>query len=316
MEKFSTFARSVVGESPILRGVYCQDSSLAVNHKDFCFAAVADGHGSPCYLRTDRGSRFAVICALECVSEFLEALREAEEMLEDEKQRLQLFTQLWRSIVSRWHEMTEQDYIGHPFTAEELERIPQRYAFYRDRYLDGNYIDAYGTTLVFAVMTREFAFCGQIGDGSCVAIDCDGGASEPVPEDPRCHENVTTSMCQDDAVLSGRFTYFSADALPAAIFLGTDGIENSYWSKQQLYGFYQGLALTFSEYELAEADKQLHDFLPEMTRKGSGDDVSCAGIFCRPALEAISDTLMDAVRSVEDDETDETPRSKNIPDEE
>ncbi len=295
MEKISVFARSCTGDTHLKRGLICQDSSLAVDKEKFSFAAVADGHGSPCYLRTERGSRFAIRCAYECVSEFLDSLDEAEEILDDEQQRLQLFTQLWRSIVSRWHDMTEKDHRDDPFTPEELDRIPEKFSYYRERYMNGNYIDAYGTTLLFAVITYDFAFCGQIGDGSCVVIDCDGEISKPVPEDPRCYENVTTSMCQDDAVLSGRFGYFPAAALPAAVFLGTDGIENSYWSEEQLYGFYEGLALTFAENELSEGDRQLKEFLPEMTRKGSGDDVSCAGFFCREALEKIAGKLHDSV---------------------
>ena len=66
--------------------------------------------------------------------------------------------------------------------------------------------------------------------------------------------------------------------MPAAVFLGTDGVENSYATETELHGFYIGLARTVSENGLDEGVRQLAEFLPVMTKKGSGDDVSCAGI--------------------------------------
>ena len=165
--------------------------------------------------------------------------------------------------------------------------------------MSGRYIEAYGTTLAFAVVTENFALCMQIGDGSCVVLDENGEASEPVPEDPRCYDNVTTSMCQDDAALSYRYAYFPKDRIPPAIFLGTDGIENSYWSDEQLFGFYRGLALTFCECGIKDGVEQLKAFLPEMTRRGSGDDVSCSGVIDIERLKAIEDKLREALLAAE-----------------
>lgn len=278
MENYLIFANSTVGASHLKRELVCQDSSLCADRKKYSFAAVADGHGSLCYLRTERGSHFAVECALECVDEFMESLADSVEVLDSEKGRESLLNQLWRSIVSRWHERVEADFSIKPFTEEELSRIPEKYAYYRERYNSGRFMDAYGTTLVFSVMAENFAFCIQIGDGSCSAFFPDGTIVSPIPDDPDCHDNVTTSLCQDDAVLSARYCYFSGDAMPAAIFLGTDGVENSYATEYELHGFYIGLARTVSENGLDEGVRQLAEFLPVMTKKGSGDDVSCAGI--------------------------------------
>ena len=299
MEKYSSFAHSCIGENHIKKGIECQDSSLHIDNSLYSFASTADGHGSLCYLRTERGSEFAVDCALECVNEFLSGLKTAEADLSSEKEREMLFDQLWRSIVSRWHTTAEEDFRFEPFTEEELDRIPEQFDYYRERYLSGRYIEAYGTTLAFAVVTEDFALCIQIGDGSCVVLNADGEVCEPVPEDPRCYDNVTTSMCQDDAVLSYRYAYFPKDEIPAAIFLGTDGIENSYWSKEQLYGFYRGLALTFIECGLDEGVRQLSAFLPEMTRRGSGDDVSVSGIIDMERLRAIEDILREKLSADE-----------------
>ena len=297
MEKFTSFAQTSIGASHLSREIVCQDSSFAADYEGYSFAAAADGHGSPCYLRTERGSQFAVDCAAECVAEFFEGLEGAEEVLADERQREQLFNQLWRSIIARWHDKAEQDFRNEPFTEEEIGRIPEKFAHYRTRYEQGEYISAYGTTLLFAAVTDNYAFGAQIGDGKCVVIDGDSNVYAPVPEDPRCYENVTTSMCQDDAALSARFFYLPKGLLPAAVFLCTDGVENSYWNEEQLFGFFRGLALTMVENGMEEGVRQLGEFLPAMTRKGSGDDVSCSGIIDMQKLSACSDGIREDIAS-------------------
>ena len=297
MEKFTSFAQTSIGASHLSREIVCQDSSFAADYEGYSFAAAADGHGSPCYLRTERGSQFAVDCAAECVAEFFEGLEGAEEVLADERQREQLFNQLWRSIIARWHDKAEQDFRNEPFTEEEIGRIPEKFAHYRTRYEQGEYISAYGTTLLFAAVTDNYAFGAQIGDGKCVVIDGDSNVYAPVPEDSRCYENVTTSMCQDDAALSARFFYLPKGLLPAAVFLCTDGVENSYWNEEQLFGFFRGLALTMVENGMEEGVRQLGEFLPAMTRKGSGDDVSCSGIIDMQKLSACSDGIREDIAS-------------------
>lgn len=291
MENIASFAQTNIGASHLSREIVCQDSSFAADHEKYSFASVADGHGSACYLRTERGSRFAVECAAECVGEFLEGLENAEELLADQRQREELFNQLWRSIVSRWHDKTEKDFMDEPFTEEEYSRIPEKFAHYRTRYEEGEYIGAYGTTLLFAVVTDNYAFGMQIGDGKCVVIDGDSNVFAPIPEDPRCYENVTTSMCQDDAALSARYFYLPKGLMPAAVFLCSDGVENSYWNEEQLFGFFRGLALTIVENGMEEGVRQLGDFLPAMTKKGSGDDVSCSGIINMKKLCSCSDGI-------------------------
>ena len=291
MEKTLSFAQTSIGASHLSRELICQDSSLAADYENYSFAAAADGHGSPCYLRTDRGSKYAVECAAECVAEFLDGIENAAEVLADQRQREELFNQLWRSIIARWHDKTEQDFKNEPFTEEEYSRIPEKFAYYKKRYESGEYIGAYGTTLLFAVVTEDYAFGAQIGDGKCVVIDGDSNVFAPIPEDPRCYENVTTSMCQDDAALSARFFYLPKGLMPAAVFLCTDGVENSYWNEEQLFSFFRGLALTIVENGMEDGTAQLAEFLPAMTKKGSGDDVTCSGIINMPKLCACSDGI-------------------------
>lgn len=295
MENYSAFAKTFIGTNHIKRSIECQDFSIAVNNENYAFAAVADGHGSSQYLRTAKGAQLCIQSAAECIDEFLDKLENGSEKLSSKKERNLIFSQLWRSIVSKWHEYTEQDYNQNPFTEEELGNIPADKNNYLEKYLSGDYLRAYGTTLILTAVTDDFAFCMQIGDGKCVAIGDNAETWEPVPHDSRCYDYVTTSMSQDDAVLSGRFCYFERDKIPPALFVGSDGVDDSYGNDELLYAFYRGLALTFAQSGLDEGLNQLSEFLPEMTRKGSGDDISCAGIIWQKKLSEQSEILLKAV---------------------
>lgn len=291
MENYSSFSCTCIGASHLSRRLICQDYSFESNNDDFVFAATADGHGSLQYLRTEKGSEFAVQAAYECAGEFVESLKDAEEALSNEKQRISLLDQLWRDVVERWNNLIYEDYTQRPFTEEELDRIPERFSYYRETYLGGDYADAYGTTLAFAVITDTYAFCMQIGDGTCVSITRDGRAEEPLPPDMRCHDNITTSLCQEEAADLGRYAFFAGDNIPAAIYMGTDGIEKSYWDHSQLWDFYKGLSLAFVRNGLDEGFRQLTEFLPELSEIGSGDDVSCAGIYNADLLAVCEEEL-------------------------
>ncbi len=278
MENYFAFAETCIGESHLRHNTICQDSSLCVNNDKYALAAVADGHGSVQYLRTKIGSQLCVECALECIDEFLSSIDYAAEAMATEKQRTELFSQLWRSIVSLWHQRAEEHYNNNPFTEEELSLIPESLIRYRERYQRGDFLGAYGTTLIALAITEDFGFCIQIGDGTCVAVDKQGNICEPVPADENCYGCVTTSICQEDAVQSVRFCYFDKKSIPEAAFLGTDGVEDSYGDFELMHRFYAGLAGIFVSCGTDDGIKQLKEFLPRLTKEGNGDDVSVAGI--------------------------------------
>ena len=70
---------------------------------------------------------------------------------------------------------------------------------------------AYGATLIGAIITDSYWFGIHIGDGKCVSFSSEGEASEPIPWDEMCYNNVTTSICSPSAV--SEFRYFFSRAL-------------------------------------------------------------------------------------------------------
>ena len=95
------------------------------------------------------------------------------------------------------------------------------------------------------LVTDEYSFGLQIGDGKCVYIDADGKFSEPIPWDENCQLNVTTSICDSDAI--DEFRYFVTENTPTAVFIGSDGIDDSYASDEELYALYRSILKIFIE---------------------------------------------------------------------
>ena len=188
-----------------------------------------------------------------------------------------MMLQFEKSILNEWHRKVQTDIEEHPFSEEELsilsEKSKQRYE--SDEAADKH--KAYGTTLIAFVVTDNYAFGVQIGDGSGVVFNQELSASIPIPEDENCQLNITTSLCDDNAIEEFRHIVFS-DNIPVAVLCGTDGIEDSFVSTDELFSFYRGVLSVFVEHGYDKTRIGLEEYLPVLTQKGSGDDVSIGAI--------------------------------------
>lgn len=172
----------------------------------------------------------------------------------------------------------KQDYYAHPFTDAEIDQMSEeaRKKFYADA--DTAFVKAYGATLIAVVVyPGKFWFGLHVGDGKCVAFDAEGLPSQPIPWDDRCFLNVTTSLCDARPLESFRHCIYF-DRFPSAIFVGSDGIDDSFATDADIYGFYEEVARTFREKTYEEACEEMDKFLPVLSEKGSGDDVSVSGV--------------------------------------
>lgn len=270
MAEYYQFARSAQGYNHIKTNKVCQDASGARKFEDVSIIAVADGHGSDDYIRTDRGSAFAVSAALSAIEAFVRKARENNlPAIPDSEADL---VQVAKNILAQWHEQVENDVALHPFRIEEMEKVSEKY---KHRYASGRYnAKAYGTTLIAVCMTNAGWFGVHIGDGKCVEMCMDGSICEPIPWDDACEQNITTSICDSDAI--DEFRYVVQKDTPAAIFIGSDGVDDSYPSELELYELYRSIFTIFVEHGNEVGSSEIRDYLPKITRRGSGDDVSIA----------------------------------------
>jgi len=306
MQGYKSFAVTVQGGSHIKSGTVCQDASNFYDDDSVSIAVVADGHGDSSCFRSDMGAKFAVACATRGIQQFVkehEALfkhgvikkpsffqkqppshRELEKFIREK---------LIRQTVASWNKAVMENYSSSPFTKQELEKVSEKY---RKRYeKEENINKAYGTSLIAAAITPWYWFAYHIGDGRFSVLYKDSEGDQPVPWDPKCYLNVTTSICDDDILDRGEegvrafLSLHSDKEPPAAFFLCSDGIDDNYPVDEKenaahLYRLYREIAVTYAEegydstFGKDGISGQLKDLATDFAIKGKGDDTSLAGI--------------------------------------
>ncbi len=241
--------------------------------------AVSDGHGSSSFCRSDRGSRLACSVALAVCADFAERT-----VTQDRDAAAQ---NLCQEIVTRWKEAVLTDYAGDPFQETELESVSEKY---RALYQAGKRVEhAYGATLILALETAAGTLAIRCGDGECIAIDSRGNFSRPIPWNEKCDVNMTTSLCDLDALEEFRWVWLEEP--PAAIWIGTDGLDNSYTVPEDLEEFYANLSVRALEGGCDPVLEELRQFLPVLTQRCSQDDISVAAMVNPAELERAGDRL-------------------------
>lgn len=272
MNTMYDFAFSEQGYNHIKSDKVCQDSSGHYSDDSMAVVVVADGHGSDNYPRTDRGSSFAVEATITAIREFVKTVEDsAIDISVDSDAYLE---QLAKNILANWYAAVDADLEKYPFSEEELSKVSEKY---KKRYMSGQRQEkAYGTTLIAVCQTKNYWFGLQIGDGMCVCISQDGSMYEPIPWDEDCQANITTSICDSEAIEEFRYCYMQE--CPVATLMGTDGIDDSYANSEEMYVLYRSILAIFAEHGRETGESEIQAFLPGLSRKGSGDDVSIAGI--------------------------------------
>lgn len=269
MNSFLHFHVTVRGARHIRKGTACQDCSRSSAFGLSAVAAAADGHGDIRYFRSGTGAKFASAAAVKAIREFV--LREGESAFpKDTEEKI---CQLKKNIILNWNRKVAAHLADHPFTAEELAPLSETR---RTNLLGGKYTEsAYGTTLLAAAVTPAYWFGLQIGDGDGLAL-YDGGQAVSLPREAGLVGNITTSLCEADAFY--HFHHVFRAGTPHAVLLSTDGVKNSFNTGENYRNFMDKVALEFSAGSQSETEDSLRDFLAEMTEKGSGDDLSIAGV--------------------------------------
>lgn len=277
-----SFNLSVQGASHIKKNKECQDASRSYSDETIALAIVCDGHGGDDYMRSAIGSMCACNAAERNIKNFLENTSKDAFFTNPEK----LLNNLEASIINVWNQLVYAHYEQNPFSERELSGISEKA---RKKYIQDERIEsAYGTTLIAVAMTHDYWFGIHIGDGKCVAVNPEGKFVQPIPWDSKCFLNATTSICDSDALSS--FRHFYSKKLPVAVFVGSDGIDDCFSNNEQLHNLYKAILYSFGTSEFEEAVDGLKDYLPRLSAKGSGDDVSIAAMLdfeLLPELEVV-----------------------------
>jgi serine/threonine protein phosphatase PrpC len=279
-----TFHHTCIGSSHLASGKPCQDASFAGTIGDLHLAIVSDGHGGAIHSRSDVGAQLAIYAVQGVIEEH--PLSDWENP--DKRQ------ELFQEIVERWIVLTIDHYYDN-LTEQEIAQLP---LFPDVEQSIRNITVLYGCTLMAACVHPNGWFAFQIGDGKCVTINqiqtCPDSsednstfniqkmATEPIPADDRCFLNMTTSLCDPNAATEFRFCGGNTDTTPVAIFLGSDGIDNSWGTEQALHNFYIEVLKHCTSAE--DVTRDLAEALPQLSQAGSQDDMSVATIVNKDLL--------------------------------
>ena len=287
-----------IGASHIAENKVCQDYSLSVNLDGLCAAVVSDGHGGKRYFRSDIGSETACKITIAKIKEFVknfdktliagkpftQCLAQYDPKNTHTDKLFPIFNQLFTSIVSTWYAQIEQHAHDNPLTTAEREICEPEWI---SDFENGIKIEkSYGCTLMAAVVTPEYWFAFHIGDGKMIALQNNPTYMEPVPWDDRCFLNGTTSLCDSNALDEFRYCYCGDGSFPDAVFLGSDGMDDTFGATDNLADFYIKIAELLSENTSEKVLADIKETLPNLSSKGSKDDMSLAVIFNREKIAA------------------------------
>ncbi|MBQ9715772.1 MAG: protein phosphatase 2C domain-containing protein [Clostridia bacterium] len=286
MKNFSADNISVQGYSHVTKGTECQDSSVSWCGKKYRAVIVCDGHGSNRHFRSAVGSKFACLAGQETINDFMTVLhgnkKLKKQFVQNEKQRDDMLRQLERAIIQKWIMSVEDDVATQPFAQDE------KYLALADNekaYADGTPVKAYGSTFVAVVLCKAFFFVLKLGDGNVCVLSKDKGMQSieticPAMVDEQLQFNLTTSLCGSSADMDFKHCFVPvANKQVLGIVVTSDGIFNCYLAEQPYLDFASNVVEGYTTQEFAAARDELADFLPRLSQKGSGDDMSVAVIF-------------------------------------
>ena len=301
---------SCQGESHKATNKVCQDYSYSKIYEDnIVVAIVCDGHGGKRYFRSDVGARLAAEITERNLLQFLRNV--GNDLISNRpftssgsiatQIELQQFgkadevtvalRQLFSSIIYEWNTQVSKHALANRLTDEEKNILEVNWIeeFNRGESLE----KVYGCTLMCFAQTDKIWLAFHIGDGKCISFDNNGKWSEPIPWDDRCFLNKTTSICDASALDEFRYCYCGNGTFPVAIFLASDGIDDSFGAEENMVNFYIQIIKAILKNSKYDVEKEIQETLPELSKIGSKDDMSLSLVYDKSQLEIIYPRLLD-----------------------
>jgi hypothetical protein len=256
----------VQGADHIAKNLICQDAAAYKTTENYGIAVVADGHGSERHFRSDIGSKKAVQAAIETVDAFMEDYEHFTEAIHKDQDFV--LRKMEEQFLARWTCAVEDYQDENPLTEEEAKKAARYQSGYTSVYT------YYGSTVLIAVMARDYCYGMLIGDGGFVVIDETGEALIPI-EDKASKANYTSSICSRNAMSA--WECFFEDKQPLALCVSTDGLIKSFGNEEDFKEYHICIAAMLDNLERCQLslDKNLH----KRTTQGSGDDISISIVF-------------------------------------
>lgn len=254
------------GASHIRNGRECQDSlKKVVKDSGAVILSVADGHGSDSCPYSRNGSFSAVNVFCKIMEDYLDTYDGQPEMLftflkrEGDTKIAQEIEAEWKRRILRLHTRCKREM---PFDEKGNK---DREAVYK----------LYGSTLLGLVITEDFLFAFQLGDGDIVKVSESGVYN--VIEADKILGTETHSVSKAEAWKKAITLIRRREEngqLPVMYMLSSDGLSNSYKNDEEFQKTCMDYYALLKEYGVKAVSGQLKTWLQETSEMGSGDDIT------------------------------------------
>lgn len=262
----SVFGASVQGASHIRSGRECQDSlKKVVKDSGAVILAVADGHGSESCPYSKTGSFAAVNVFCKIMDDYLETYTGQMELLftflkrEGDTKIAQEIDAEWKRRILRLHSKCKRE-------------IPLNADGEKDR---GAVYKLYGSTLLGLVLTEEFLFAFQLGDGDIVKVT-EAGIYNVIEADKILGtETHSLSKAESWKKAITLIRKREEDELrPVMYLLSSDGFSNSYKDDGEFQKTCMDYYVLLKEHGVKAVSDHLKTWLQETSEMGCGDDIT------------------------------------------
>ena len=264
----------VKGATHVRNQMPCQDNKKIIKISDeITIIALADGHGSSKWPRSDRGSMIAVNSFYHIMKKYLEIYGE------DEEDITHLMTFLNREgdvrfaqdVCEEWQARVKQSFYKNKVEGMTNEDGSIKWP---------SVFSLYGTTLLGMLITDSFVFSFQIGDGDISAVTKD--EVEPLVEPEKFLGTETHSLSKPDAWRKAVTSVHRLEAESRESYmyiLSTDGFANSYTSDKEYQKTCRDYLQMIRKYGIDVVQKNLKKWLTETSELGCGDDITVVMVY-------------------------------------
>lgn len=260
------FGESVQGASHIRNDKECQDSLKKIEKdENTVILAVADGHGSESCPYSKTGSYVAVNVFCKILGDYLETYAGAPEMLltflkrEGDTKVAQAIDAEWKRRILTIHSKCRREIIL------DAEGNKDKEAIYK----------MYGSTLIGLVITKEFLFAFQLGDGDIVKVS-EMGVQNVIDAD-KILGTETHSLSKAEAWKKA-ITFIKKqeenEPLPVMYMLSSDGMANSFKNDDEFKKTCSDYFDLLKEHGAKAVSENLKTWLSETSELGCGDDIT------------------------------------------
>ena len=262
----NVLGKSVQGASHIRTGVECQDRwKKGLLDDGTILLAVADGHGSKSCPYSKTGSRIAVNVFCDIMKDLYESYAENPEFLPTYLNR-EGDIGVAKAIDAEWKKRVIE---RHRKNKREIKQLENGDDNLREVY------QQYGSTLLGLMISKNFVFGFQLGDGDICYVH--GSDVDRIVEPEKILGVETHSLSREKAwekaITVVRWIDVS-EQLPALFTLSSDGYANSYKNEA---GFQKAVSDYFellNQHGVKAVESALPSWLAETSEMGCGDDIT------------------------------------------